>query len=649
MLKLAGLGVLTLASALAAVGPNPAEAGHEKELVLQIPGRDLSVSFPSGVITSKGVSDPCLEAVTRSGSHELRLTRQIGDDQARVIKNGDRLPLGPDQAGFARTGSFRIARDGSVAYLRTWKSGHKRVELVQDGKVTTDWAPGSSVRLVRFSREALTMVVREPGKTGQLLQLDRKGAGGIDAASARVLYGFDRCLPTSIRPIGKGFLLDLPCRRDEAALFFLDPEHDTLSAALPAGPVASFAPLPKSDRLKRKVAVVTAVGTASALNFYHAVFGLLLGQTGEPKSCASDAEGLQSWNQSYRLLALAELYDKTAHTVFSRLATKSIANTLQTTNASVERQEADGPGCGWSSLVYSSTPGVPVTLMINQAMIANALADSCAALGKACSSSHEAKISELRLCLANHYDIQFDKDAGLYRISEPAAFRFAGKIAPWNWQVAFAALLSDFASSEERYQTRATDIISRFIQEWEETTDGALWRYWPNAYYMENGLTLEQVEAQRFEDTGHAGISLMSLAQFDAGQKTKLQDSVGRRLAAIIKQGPEPARDLDGKGPKSSRWFPATGWASYSYPGFAEAYAQLAGGSSSAKTVYTQAQLFHPDEPFELTLKVFACDRHCADLETHHFASAATFLANNPFFKITQVSGLQDEQPRAGN
>jgi len=648
MLKLAALGLLTLAGATSALADTTVNTGHEAQLVLHIPGRSVNVAFPGGMIANKGISDPCLETVSRAGQHELVITRPLGGDQARVLKNGEQVPLGSGQAGLARTGSFRIAPDGSLVYLRTWKSGTRQVELVQDGEVVRAWAPGSTVRLVRFSAHALTMIVREPGKPGELVQVSRTESGRI-ASDNTILRQFSGCLPSAIRPVGDGFLLDLPCRRKEAALFYLDPVQDSLDQVLVPGQTASFAPLEKSAKLKGKVAVVTAGGSANALNLYQAVTGLLLSQTGEPKSCASDAEGLQSWNQSYRLIALGQLNRTTGHPVFAQLASKSIGNTLRTMDGARGTQNPGGASCGWSSRIYSSTPGVPLTLMINQAVIANSLANACAAIGLACPAKQKAEIAKLKTCLVRHFEPQFDPAAGLYRIAPEDAFRFAGKLAPWNWQVSFAALLASTNAPGSEGNKRARDIVARFLREWDKDTNGAMWRYWPDSYYMENGLARGKIKAQRYEDTGHAGISLMSLAQFAEGQSPALRTSVGQRLATIVNQGPEPARDLDGSGPKSARWFPATGWASYAYPGFGESYARLAGGGSSAKAVYTHAQLFRPDAPFELTIRAYACDSDCSELETYVFESAQAFLTDYPLFTFTQTPGLPDGMPNSGN
>jgi hypothetical protein len=117
---------------------------------------------------------------------------------------------------------------------------------------------------------------------------------------------------------------------------------------------ANFITLPRSDRPDGE-AVLTVSGSPAGMNFYYAATGLLAAQTGEVRACSSDAEGLQSWNQSYRLRALAALYEKTGDPVFAALARKSIRLTLAAQDGVNGRTTDQNPACGWSSTIYATT------------------------------------------------------------------------------------------------------------------------------------------------------------------------------------------------------------------------------------------------------------------------------------------------------
>jgi len=612
-------------------------AGETAAYMIDIPARNVRVSLPDGMITTKGIADPCLETVTWAGNHELIVTRKVGDDQARVFLDGQRLDFSVNDTGMARIGSIRLARDGSTVHVRTWKSGTRNIELLQNNAVRMAWPAGTAVRPIRYDRRSLTLLVRKQHANAELLRFYRDDDGAINTVGKN-LFTFEKCAPGTIRPIRGGFLVHLPCRNGEAALHFLDPKTGILSPVLKSGTAVSFPPIRKTGSLKKRIAVVSVEGSSSAINFYHAVTGLLLGQTGEPKSCASDAEGLQSWNQSYRLLALSELYRKTGEPVFAGLAAKSMENTLGAVNSAIGRTKGPNPECAWSSLIYSAKPNRPLSLLVNQAVIGNALSQGCSILGSQCGQARKQKIAALKQCLTESYEPDFDPGSGLYRIQKDAAFRFAGELAPWNWQISFAALIAGTESPNVDYSSRAKRITEQFLSEFEGTDDGALWRYWPHAYYTESGLSAEAISKKRYEDTSHAGISLMSLVHFEAGRSSLVHTTVARRLDTIINAGPEPARDLDGRGPRSPRWFPAIGWAEFAGTSYAARFAQGAAGSRSAKALYTHARLFEPDAEFKLKIRIFACDNACVEWKREDYSSPSSFLFDNPMFQITSLN-----------
>ena len=75
--------------------------------------------------------------------------------------------------------------------------------------------------------------------------------------------------------------------------------------------------------------------------------------------------------------------------------------------------------------------------MINQSVILNALTDGCEKLGDLCAAQIKSEIERTRLCLSRQFEPDFDVAIGLYRIGKNEEFRFAGQLAPWNWQVSF--------------------------------------------------------------------------------------------------------------------------------------------------------------------------------------------------------------------
>lgn len=604
---------------------------------LVLPANGLSVSLENGDITSKGISGQCLETVSKVGSSTLVVRKSPGDDSPEVFVDGKKRPWIGGSAGRARLGSIRLARDGALFHLRTWKTGDKQTELLQDGRVVRSWARNTSVKLLRLTDREVFLLEDDRNNAARLVRYHRDGDGKI-LPDAETIVDFNGCRPERLRIGAKHAWAEMECGEGNGkGIYRISLETGEIGEPVLAAPSAEFLSLPKgllpriSLHAKGDTFAVVS-GTPSAMYFYQAVTGLLLSQTGEARACSSDAEGLQSWNQSYRVRALATLFAKTSDPVFAELAKKSIRLTLAARDGERGRESPKNPGCGWSSLIYGGKEGERLSLMINQAMIANALRAACRDLGGKCPGDLLDRIEAGAMCLAKAFDDQFDPDLNLYRIRKNIGFRFSGSVAPWNWQMSFAALLSDM--QDQSYRLRAKDIADEFLDEWQSARDGALWRYWPRAYYTEKGLTSEELAGQRYEDTGHAGISLLSLREFARGRAAETVKSVQARLNHLLSYGLETPRDLDGEGPRATRWFPTGGWADYGSEEFREVLSRPIPNRKSAGGVYAFSRLFEPDEVFRLTIEIFACANDCALAGKRSYRSWQSFLKDNPLFDL---------------
>lgn len=624
---------------------SPAEAVESTSDQLVLPAQATTIDLKSGIVRRKGVSGQCVEKVSRAGPNTLVISKSPGDDTPLVSLNGAPQNMGMETGSGARLGTIQASRDGALFWLRQWKTGDKQTELLQDGRILRSWPAGSAVRLLRVTESELLLLVDERGASPQLQSISRQELAG-GAPFAAVLIDFEACVPERLR-LGKTHVwAQLACADERGAGIFRIP-LDTGTIGLPDIRSASsaFVSLPKSPDRTGKLAVASVSGSEAGLQFYFAVKGLLLAQAGETRACSSDAEGLQSWNQSYRLRSLATLYEKTGVQAFADLAVKSMKLTLAAQDGLHARTGPNIPACGWSSKIYSSESGDRLSLMINQAVIANALTEGCQSLGQACPPQLQAQISETAGCLASSFEADFDKSAGLYRIRKGLEFRFAGAVAPWNWQLSFAALLKGL--SDETLQARASTIVEKFLHEVEQAPEGALWRYWPKTYYLEKGLNQTAIQEQRFEDTGHAGISLMGLADMEDVFDVPLTESVSERTAYLLEFGPETPRDLDGSGPRSPKWFPAGGWASAAPGVLTAAYAGLVPGASAADTLFAYASLFDPKADFDLTLDLQLCGETCQPHQSLSYDSWQAFLDNNPFFSL-RPAALSQPKPENG-
>jgi len=592
------------------------------------------VDLRSGIVSRKGEEGLCLENVAQAGPHRMVVRRDPGDDVPKVTVNGIRQDWIEAASGRARMRALRLSRDGSVAVLRSWKTGAKQTEFLQDGQIVNSWKRDSSVKLLRYTSDAVLFLEKRAGKTWHLNRYMRN-ADGQTVSEAETLVDFGVCQPGKLRFAGDVLWAQLNCGKSGGqGIYKIDLNTGVVGQPLIVSHSAGFTNLPKSFGLSGGQKVMDVSGTPAAVRFFFAASGLLLSQTGEVRACSSDAEGLQSWNQSYRLRALSELFEKTSAEVFAHLALKSMRLTLASKDVPQDLTDAERSDCGWSSTIYSGNPSERLSLMINQAMIANALTRSCKTLANLCPAAVAEQIAETNSCLARTYEGDFDAESGLYRINGEINFRFAGKFAPWNWQIAFANVLKSVP--EPGRQERAEKIIQAFLAEWQQDEHGGLWRYWPKDFYLENGLSQEQLSAQRFEDTGHAGITLLNLSDFASGSADEIAEAVKKRLDFLLAFDLETPRDLDGTGPKADRWFPASGWSHYATEKFRDVYSAPVPGQTTADTLYAYAHLFDASDKFELTIDFYSCEDICTKERALSYESLRSFLDDNPFFRVSK-------------
>ncbi|MEM9632471.1 MAG: hypothetical protein AAGA50_14160 [Pseudomonadota bacterium] len=615
------LATLVMLSATTAQDPAvAADAG-----LLTLPSSGLAIDLETGTISKEGKSGLCLERVSKLAGNTLVVARKPGDGKPNISVNGKTQSLSADGAGNTRLGTLRLSPEGQLYYLRYWKTGDKRSELLADGKVYLTWPNSARVRLLKVGVRELVVLVKDADGAVKL-QKHVRSANGDVSISPETLLSFEGCRVQRVRLSTKVVWAQMHCKSD-AGLFSFEKSIEEEGALKLASHNIDFVPLRGNKRTPGNIFVGVVSGSPAGLHFYYAVTGLLLNQSGEPRACASDAEGLQSWNQSYRLQALSEMFEKTDASVFADLARKSMELTL----ASQDPSPADiSKSCGWSSTIYSKTANTPLKLLINQAVIANALLDGCRKLADRCPVSLRDKIRETRLCLVKRFEPDFDKNSGLYRISKDIDFRYEGRIAPWNWQISTAKLLE-----ESSFQDRGRSIVRRFLKEWTIDENGALWRYWPKAYYQELSEDGTPVKPRRFEDTGHAGISLMSLKNFLKDLTLEKTEAINRRAEFLLSLQAKPPRDIDGQGLEGDRWFLKGGWADFGAIALHRAYARSVPARHSADAICAYAKLFDPSAPFNLTLDVLSCGDTCKLEQSYSYADWQAFLTDNPLFLLS--------------
>ncbi|MGA9541259.1 MAG: hypothetical protein WBQ77_09465 [Methyloceanibacter sp.] len=608
----------------------------------------LSFNTRTGIATRKTSAQKGLVSVSTVGAFTQSQFWEPGAFRPTITLDDSKLVDGLELDDVSRLRSIRLDRSGSHVYLRSRKGPETTVDLVHDGKVVIQWPRRTHASIIFFDADQLVLSVQDKESLDYVFsRIPRTKYGRLVAADHVEIGRLKGCALLSAKSLDVGLALQVFCDEERGSDVYLLPEGEREPIPIADSDQDEILAFGLDRSIQDDIPVLAVSGSRDARQAFHAISGLLLTGLGEPGAVASDGAGYQSWSQSYRTEALVVLYEKTEHGVFAALARRAMRGTLSATNAHLNVSGADNPRCGWASRIYSEDHRTPVSLMVNQAVIIGSLVRACQKLGNACSTDLRQRIYTTAVCAVRAQEKNFDTASGLYRIPYGINFRYDGVWAPWNWQMAWANVLRHVAQVADKpaWDRRAARLVDQFLKSWELEKDGALWRYWPPAYFA--GWTEEDlISASRpvkradadpnYEDIAHAGISLRALAQIRLSRK---QDSaVRQRLDTLLQSGFMLPTFIDGSGTASPRWFPATGWDAFATDELRDRYAALLPSATSGARLLAYANLYRPEDPFRLDLELLSCGvSGCTNAKAWHFDSIDDYLDKSPLFSIMRV------------
>ena len=514
---------------------------------IELTGKKVMFDTKSGITHINGHAKAGLVAASTRQGHTMLRFWQAGAFRETIILKDQILVDGLNVSDTARISGFRLARDGSYVYLRSTKGPKARVQLIQNGHMVKDWPRGHHLRIISYDRQSLILseTLQEDHATA-FHAFKREENGGIDPQST--LLGTIRgCVVQSARKKASHLLLQTYCSHENGS--------DIFSFDMETGQTATILATEKDElfgssllREKDRIPILQIDGNANGRRAFYAISNIFLASLGEPMSLASDEAGTQSWGQSFRLRTLGVLAEKTGHPVFPALARHSINQTLLQQNHAKGFPAEFNPSCGWASRIYSQDGMSPISLLVNQAMIASSMISACEKMGEVCPAKLKARVMDMARCLVSAYEPTFDGKSGLYRIPYGAPFRFDGIWAPWNWQLAWAPVLEKVGKADGRIDLvhRSHGIARQFMDSWQVTEAGALWRYWTSQFYTgwvaDDRVSKARPEQKkhaprRFEDTSHAGISLLGLQDLQVALPDRKKGALRKTLDYILSQG----------------------------------------------------------------------------------------------------------------
>ena len=616
---------------------------------ISLTGKSTRYDSGSENISIRGTSAPGLISAYERNGKPIVSQWLPGAFRPTVTIDDEVIIDGFDTSDVGRVTSFRVDRGGSYVYVRQEKKGPtSKVRLIHDGQPTLEWPRRTNVRVIAFTESDLTIGLSLQSETATRFVRYARSPNGEILDEHEDLGSFDECGLLGVKARSTGLLIEANCSIETGSdVFFLDEETKTLA------PISNTS----SDELlaypllrpKGTTPILEIDGSDAAQQAFFAVQGLILSGLGEPGALASDEAGQLSWTLSYRLRALAEMHEKTGEALFADLAAMAMSRALEQRNERRNLVSPLNPPTGWASRIYSTDGQSPITLMVNQAMIMSSMITACKKIGPKCPDDVRDDIDQTAVALADYFEAFFDPSRSEYRIQKSAPFRFDGIWAPWNWQMAWAPVLRHAGAVAQmpEWSARAEKIAEDFLFSWTANADGSLWHYWTPSYYVgwhqdDNISSTRPIQKtaapKRYEDTNHAGISLLGLSESGYPLARIPVRCLKNRLQFLMRQGTKVARDLDGAGPVDTRWMPGAGWHLVATQEMKQAYSNRLPGSSSGDQLLAYAQLFDPQANFQLNLTLKSCALgNCAEVQRWRFSSFGEFLTGNPLFKLTKI------------
>ncbi len=248
---------------------------------------------------------------------------------------------------------------------------------------------------------------------------------------------------------------------------------------------------------------------------YNAYFFYYLYQSGEPFSITNNYGGRISWNESYRLLGLIELYEKTSNMMVLQDIEKTINGILSVTNKNLKVNLSKEQCLNlWSTKKYSISKETKLNLLVDDAMILWPLV-------KAVNSGMGEEVSAKIIQTAEELFCVFEKDyfGGNYFFEKGIDFSVDGICLPWNQQNAMGLMLIELYKNtgNEKYYRICREMITSFKNEWIVKDNYIAWHYWPIMFYEGwsiideislNTPSKNKTEDLLLEDVSHAGLNL---------------------------------------------------------------------------------------------------------------------------------------------
>ncbi|NLC69618.1 MAG: hypothetical protein GX754_12745 [Clostridiaceae bacterium] len=258
------------------------------------------------------------------------------------------------------------------------------------------------------------------------------------------------------------------------------------------------------------------------LNAYYMLFNY---QENEPFSNSNNFLGRLSWNQSYRLEALIQLWNLNNDEQIKTKINSVVENIMVNSNGEIGIEDRYNPSFLWASKKYSIDKQTPISLMVDDAKIIYPML-LAVNQGLIEDAGLADRIVENAKKMHKYYEPYYNTKENMYIFPKGIAFWADGIWMPFNQQNVYGLVLIELykATDDELYKDRCVELAEKFKSEFVYKDGQYLaWHYWPELLYQgwtkQDGLSINTPEQEPqidclYEDTSHAGINVKFILEF---------------------------------------------------------------------------------------------------------------------------------------
>ena len=244
----------------------------------------------------------------------------------------------------------------------------------------------------------------------------------------------------------------------------------------------------------------------------------IFGESNDAFALGNNFRGRITWEVSYRIRGLVELYKKTGDQKIYERINEVVDGVLGARNQYVGiTADNYNPGFLWSAKSYTIDQSA-ACILVDDAEILSSLLFACEA--NVVNKRSEVVSSAVR---AYDYYARWYKN-GHYYSPYGWPVQYDGIVVPWNYQNSMGevALSLYKETGDEKYLRHCNELISAFMADWYEESDRIFWHYWPHEFYdgwLDDGRSIHSPSVSSstdalYEDISHAGISVRFLCRY---------------------------------------------------------------------------------------------------------------------------------------